>query len=262
MPDSLLTGEAAHARLCEAFDALCDASPAEQAAGVAALRARDAGLGQALADLLALDDDAEVTGWLAGGVAVVIEPPNPLVARLDAARPDAPVRLGDLAVFDRLGAGGMGAVYAARPTDGGPAVAIKTLHRLSPKAIQRLKAEFRVVRAIVHPHVVTPHALLHIEGSWCLRLPLVPGTDWLTHVAPQGPEPGVGDRLRATVPALCAGLQALHAAGVLHLDVKPGNVRVTPAGQVKLLDFGIAHAARAERTPAEGISGTPAYMAP
>jgi serine/threonine protein kinase len=74
--------------------------------------------------------------------------------------------------------------------------------------------------------------------------------------------PGNLDRLRDAVRGLASGLSAIHRHGIVHHDVKPGNVMVTPAGRVVLLDFGLAKNVSIEVTASVGVSGTPAYMSP
>jgi eukaryotic-like serine/threonine-protein kinase len=104
---------------------------------------------------------------------------------------------------------------------------------------------------------VTFGELFEDRGQWWLTMELVEGTALLDHVRPGGRLDE--RRLRAALPQLAAALQALHAHGLVHRDVKPHNVLVTAAGRVVLLDFGlVASVAQSE----SNVVGTPAYMAP
>ncbi len=248
-----------HARLFAAFDALCDATPVDRAARLTALRRTDPALADELSALLSADAATRDSAAWAEGVALLIEPHNPLVARLQAASPEAPVEVGGLRVTGSLGAGGMGCVFAATDAAGTP-VALKTLHRLSPAALRRFKHEFRLVAAVAHPNLVTPHALVELEDTWFIRLPFVAGEDFAAHIEAAPPGPARRARLEAALPQLAAALGALHGAGVLHLDIKPSNVLVQPDGVVRVLDFGIAHAMDATATG--DTTGTPLFMAP
>lgn len=250
-----------HARLFEAFDALCEIDGEDRRAHLEALRAEDADLADRVERLLRADDASGLSTQLAQGVAVAVEPRNPLLERLEAASQDDPVTVGELTVTARLGAGGMGAVFAARDR-AGHRIAIKTLHRLSPNAIRRFKGEFRLVSRLVHPNLVTPQALIEQQGVWLLRMPRVDGVDWLSYVLAEGPGPGRLERLTDTLRQLCSGLAAVHAAQVLHLDIKPSNVLVDGTGRVRILDFGIAHATGQDGQSVAGVSGTPRFMAP
>jgi tetratricopeptide (TPR) repeat protein len=200
-----------------------------------------------------------------------------------------------------LGAGGMGIVYEARDRRRGGVVALKTLRRMRPDALLRLKHEFRALRGIRHPNLASLYELCEDAGQWFFTMELVPGTDalrfvrgdaadpwrtastvapWRTTVRVATPLPkaaeglaqaatgvarpaadGVHDRARDVVRQLARALCALHAAGKVHRDVKPTNVLVTAEGRVVVLDFGLV-AGRDELAPTPGIVGTVHYMAP
>src|SRR5262249_18723502 len=101
------------------------------------------------------------------------------------------------------------------------------------------------------------------EGpAWFFTMELIEGVDLLRHVRQSG-QPS--EWLRPALRQLAEGVQALHAAGKLHRDLKPSNVRVTPAGRVVLLAFGLAAAvgpAGAHHSTEQGVVGTIGYMAP
>ncbi len=152
-------------------------------------------------------------------------------------RPDqiGPYRLGE-----RLGGGGMGAVFRAVDERLGRAVAIKLLRREgepgSP-AEARFRREARVVAALNHAGVVQLHDLVETADGCALVMELVPGETLASRFA-AGPLPL--DQGLDLARQLAEGLAAAHERGILHRDLKPSNVMVTPAGQAKILDFGIA----------------------
>ncbi|HWO24605.1 MAG TPA: AAA family ATPase [Kofleriaceae bacterium] len=156
-----------------------------------------------------------------------------------------------------LGRGGMGVVYEAIERARGARVALKTLQHVSADGLLRFKTEFRALQDVQHPNLVTFGELIEDGGRWWLTMELVEGAALLDHVRPGGRlDEG---RLRAALAQLGAALHALHAHGLVHRDIKPHNVRVTPAGRVVLLDFGlVAGVAQSE----SNVVGTPAYMAP
>ncbi len=193
---------------------------------------------------------------------------------------------GRLSVVRRIGAGGMGVVYEAFDEKRRAAVALKTLTRLDATGIYRLKGEFRSLASVVHPNLVRLHDLFADDEQWFFTMDLVAGRPFLEHVrsgstaTPSGtlPSPADGDGapaveggsvadrvLRDALRQLAAGVQAIHAEGKLHRDLKPQNVLVRHDGQVVILDFGLV-SSQTDRpigeTAEDVISGTPAYMAP
>jgi eukaryotic-like serine/threonine-protein kinase len=175
------------------------------------------------------------------------------------------VYLGRFRLVRRIGHGAMGVVYEAFDLQaGGGHIAVKVLSRVEGKAIYRLKREFRSLSGVVHPNLVLLHELF-IEPAHCFfTMELVEGLpfdSWL-----QGAGPGAEQaRLRSALRQLASGLQAIHAAGKLHCDLKPRNVMVTAAGRLCVLDFGLVGewgpGSSADATQS-GLGGTPAYIAP
>ena len=165
--------------------------------------------------------------------------------------PADPLTLGRYRVGPRLGVGGMGVVYLG-VSPSGRSVALKTLRAPSSDAIARLKDEFRCVAELGHVALAAIHelALDRARGQWFLAMEYVPGVMW-SALAPE--------HLRGALEQLASGLHALHAAGLLHRDLKPSNVLITPAGQLKIVDFGLAQAQDAADTSASGTHG---YLAP
>jgi hypothetical protein len=159
----------------------------------------------------------------------------------------------------QIGAGGMGVVYVAWDSERATTVALKTLSRLDPAGLTRLKREFRTLRDLRHPNVVSLGELFEEQGQWFFSMEYVSGVDFVSWVRPSGALDG--KRLRRALIQLCVGVDAIHAAGKLHRDLKPSNVLVTTGGRVVVLDFGLA--ADIERSSRETeLAGTPGYMAP
>jgi hypothetical protein len=166
------------------------------------------------------------------------------------------------ALVREVGSGGMGVVYEAM--DGERRVAIKTLRHVDAEAIYRLKAEFRSLQDISHPNLIQLGELVESGGRWFLSMEFVDGVDFLGYVQGTPARGGVAcdvERLRHALRQLAAGLAVLHGAGKIHRDVKPGNVLVTDAGRVVLLDLGLV-ADTSDRTGSGTIVGTASYMAP
>ncbi|SIO85220.1 serine/threonine-protein kinase [Nocardiopsis sp. JB363] len=173
-----------------------------------------------------------------------------------------PDRLGDYRVVGRIGAGGMGAVYAG-VTDAGDVAAVKVIHSRfadDPEFRSRFAREVGLVsrvRATCAPaflgaDVVAPTPWMATE--------YVPGLTLREHVDRHGPL--TGGMLTALAVGLAEALTAIHSVGVVHRDLKPGNVILAPDGP-KVLDFGIARAADGTvLTATGGLHGTPGWVAP
>jgi len=163
-----------------------------------------------------------------------------------------------------VGRGAMGAVYRVFDTELGCEVALKTLHDRAPEEIYRLKGEFRTIAGVVHPNLVQLYDLVVTDADCFFTMQFVDGIDFVRWVR-SGEPAGLVDRFRRLAPQLLRGLEALHAAGRLHRDVKPSNTRVTPAGEVVLLDFDLAATLASPEhqvSYASSAAGTFNYMAP
>jgi tetratricopeptide (TPR) repeat protein len=175
------------------------------------------------------------------------------------ARPFA-LRAGDKVgrhiVIGRLGAGSMGTVYAAYDTKLDRRIALKFLVATDEPAATRLLAEASAMARLSHPNVVTVLDVGTLDGRPFLAMEYVKGQtllEWKHQRSPSVRE------ILAVMAAVAQGLEAAHAAGIIHRDVKPHNVLVS-GGRVLVTDFGLSVRDGAE--VARAVAGTPAYMAP
>ncbi len=163
-----------------------------------------------------------------------------------------------------LGEGGYGAVYEAYDRELSMRVALKQLSRIGPDSLLRFKREFRALADLRHLNVVRLYELFEEEGSWFFTMELLEGETFSSYVRPKRAPQGYDElRLRNALHALAAGLSSVHRAGLVHRDLKPDNVLVTPDGRVVLLDFGLViHIIPSSSSEAQGLFGTVHFMAP
>ena len=135
----------------------------------------------------------------------------------------------------------MGAVYKAEDTRLNRIVAVKVPlpgHHLDDSSRRRFLREARSVAALDHPSLCSIHEIGESDGHLFLAMPLYPGETLRARLAREGALP-IDDALDIALQ-IAEGLAAAHDAGIVHRDVKPGNVMLLPRGTVKLLDFGLA----------------------
>ena len=179
-----------------------------------------------------------------------------------AAQDRIPDRLGPYRLRERLGEGGMGAVYLARDRDR-RMVAVKVLHSRvaeEPNARRRLAREVEAMRR-VHSPFVAEVLDADVTGKFpYIVTRYVPGHTLDDMVRQHGPLPPWA--LERLASGLAQALVAVHAAGVVHRDLKPGNVMLHDGDPV-VIDFGIAHTGDATKLTQTGMfMGTPGYLAP
>lgn len=160
-----------------------------------------------------------------------------------------------------LGRGGMGEVYKAEDLKLNQTVALKFLPEHfaeDPAAHERFFGEVRTARQVSHPNVCRVFDIGEVDGAQFLSMEFIDGDDLSSLLRRIGRLPP--DKALETARQLCAGLHAVHQAGILHRDFKPANVMIDGRGKARLTDFGIAGL---ESELKEGaIAGTPAYMSP
>lgn len=162
-----------------------------------------------------------------------------------------------------IGSGATGDVYEAVDRDRGGRTAVKALRLQHPLAIRRFKHEFRVLQDIEHPNLVSLGELIEENGRLFFTMELLDGTNFLDYVRPVGATFDEA-RLRNGFAELGAALEALHARGLVHRDVKPSNVLATSDNRIVVVDFGLAIdiEEREQTWSAPSIIGTPHYMSP
>jgi eukaryotic-like serine/threonine-protein kinase len=178
---------------------------------------------------------------------------------------DADVLLGDRYRLVRMiGSGGMGTVWEAEDETLGRPVAVKVLSEslaAGEHAVRRFEREAQAAARLSGPYIAAVYDFGRSEGRPYIVMELVRGETLADRLAREGPLPPREASRIATQVA--EALEEAHRAGIVHRDVKPGNVMLTPAGDVKVMDFGIAAAAWAERVTTPGlVLGTPSYLAP
>jgi serine/threonine protein kinase/tetratricopeptide (TPR) repeat protein len=179
--------------------------------------------------------------------------------------------LGQFQVVEELGAGGMGVVYRAHDERLRRDVALKFLPRGAFAGGQMRRSFHREALALSrlnHPGIATVHDFQTIDDLDFLVMEYIPGES-LEERIQRGPVPE--SELVAIGVQLAEGLAEAHRCGVIHRDLKPGNLRITPEGRLKILDFGLAkwlgpdsevQSTLSSSTDSRGVAGTPAYLAP
>jgi tRNA A-37 threonylcarbamoyl transferase component Bud32 len=175
-----------------------------------------------------------------------------------------PKTIGRYKVEHLLGAGGMGAVYLAEDPILKRRLAVKVVQggMAQKDVLLRFRREAEVSARLNHPNVITIYDVGEDPSVGpFIAMEFVDGAS-LADLVRAGSFHGPEDRLRSLIAAALA-LEAAHAEGIVHRDIKPGNVMVGRDGRVKLMDFGVARAEDAATiTATDSVIGTPAYLAP
>jgi serine/threonine protein kinase/Flp pilus assembly protein TadD len=157
-------------------------------------------------------------------------------------------KLGPYEILAPLGAGGMGEVYRGRDTRLGRDIAIKVLPEsfATPFARERFLREARACSALSHPNICAIYDLGDSEGRPFLVMELLEGETLRRYIGSQPVKP---EKVLDFGIQLARALEAAHAKGIVHRDIKPANAMITPEGQVKVLDFGLAKIGSATAAP-------------
>src|SRR5882724_823474 len=163
-----------------------------------------------------------------------------------------------------IGQGGMGAVYKARDKELDRVVALKLIRpelAKNPEVLRRFKQELILARQVTHKNVIRIHDLGQAEGFKFITMDFVEGQDLRALLLERGklaPEQAARIMLQ-----ICRALEAAHAEGVIHRDLKPQNIMLDASGRILVMDFGIARSAYLPgMTQTGALIGTPEYMSP
>jgi non-specific serine/threonine protein kinase len=178
-------------------------------------------------------------------------------------------------VIDELGGGGLGEVYLADDLELGRKIALKILRKSAAADADlkdRLRREAKAIAALNHPNIVTVYSVEEVDDDQLLIMEYVEGSTLDQLIPAKGMQ---ASRVFAIAMKLADALVAAHSKGVVHRDLKPANIKITPTGDIKILDFGLARNVRvpdlselADDETAEldsellELSGTLHYMAP
>ena len=179
-------------------------------------------------------------------------------------------KVGSFEIVEMIGRGGMGVVYLALDTKLKRSVAIKSMPaklQADSTARTRFTREAQLLASLNHPNIAVIHDIIEQdEGADYLVLEYVPGETLAERIAG---EPFKLEQAFSISRQVAEAVSAAHKKGVVHRDLKPGNIKITPDGRVKVLDFGLAKISVSEGmssetsvTQAGHIIGTPAYMSP
>jgi serine/threonine-protein kinase len=171
--------------------------------------------------------------------------------------------IGHYRIVDFVGAGGMGEVYRATHARIGRMAAVKVLTHTTNTdgSLERFFNEAQIQANLRHPNVATLYDFTEVDGQPCIIMEYVDGQTLAERIRPSGPM-----ALAETVYIFQAVVEAIayiHGNGVVHRDIKSNNIKVSSAGEVKLLDFGIAKSEASQQLTATGsVIGTLEYLSP
>ena len=201
----------------------------------------------------------------------IAAPPPELEPTVVQPDPREGKQLGTYRILKRLGAGGMGNVYLALDTRLGRHVALKFLvqHMTTDYSmLYRLQQEARAASALNHPNIVTVYEIGELAGEPFIASEFIDGATLLVALQRRAIDVATAIDIAAQV---ASALVAAHSAGVVHRDLKPGNIMLRPDGYVKVIDFGLAKQIRTpavNHSPDDSITqpgsvlGTVSYMSP
>jgi non-specific serine/threonine protein kinase len=178
-------------------------------------------------------------------------------------------KIGSFEIVEMIGRGGMGVVYLARDTKLKRSVAIKSMPvelQAHSTARTRFRREAELLASLNHPNIAVIHEIVEEKKSSYLILEYIAGQTLAERIAQ---EPLNLEEALSIGQQVAEAVSAAHDKGVIHRDLKPGNIKITPEGKVKVLDFGLAKASVSDGKSGETavtepgrVMGTPAYMSP
>jgi len=166
--------------------------------------------------------------------------------------------------IEELGKGGMGRVYKVFDKKIKEEVAVKILKpeiASDETTIERFSNELKLARKIIHKNVGRMYELMEDEGTHYITMEYVAGEDLKSFIRRAGQL--TVDKAVSITRQVCEGLAEAHKLGVVHRDLKPGNIMIDKEGNARIMDFGIARSLKGEGITTEGVVvGTPEYMSP
>ncbi len=172
--------------------------------------------------------------------------------------------VGSYRIVEKIGEGGMGAVYRAVDEMLEREVAIKAIRpdlASEPQIVERFRAEAKSLARVSHPAIAAIYSFFHDSGELFLAMELVRGRTLAQVLATEGAMPW--PRAATLLGTALEGIEQAHRAGIIHRDLKPDNLMLTPAGTLKVMDFGIARITDSSHLTQTGLLvGTLRYIAP
>jgi eukaryotic-like serine/threonine-protein kinase len=168
--------------------------------------------------------------------------------------PALPCRIGDFELVREIGRGGMGVVYEARQVSLDRRVAVKILSPATgsdAEPLRRFERESRALAAVEHPSIVAVHCVAEVAGVHLIAMELVRGEPLSKAIPRDGM---AAEKLLDSAIQIADALAAAHRQGVVHRDLKPGNIVVTANGRLKVLDFGLAKLSAPAEAPVPSAS--------
>jgi serine/threonine protein kinase len=176
---------------------------------------------------------------------------------------EPPKSVGRYRLVQRIGRGAMGEVYRAEDPVEGIDVAIKLMAAETlgdNELIERFRREAFSAAALDHPNITRIHDFGEEGGTLYMAMELLEGSD-LKHIIEAGAPGDVREKLEVMLQ-IASAMAFVHARGLVHRDLKPGNIHVNVDGQVKIMDFGLVRLADSNMTRTGMVMGSPSYMAP
>jgi serine/threonine protein kinase/outer membrane protein assembly factor BamB len=267
MSDAHLGSSARERRLHEIMAAYLQAVEAGETPDRQELLGRHPDLADELAAFFTDHDKVRLLAEPGRSEAGPASPEGPTLAPGSGTAPAAPDKVryfGDYELLEEVARGGMGVVYKARQVSLDRVVALKMIlagQLASAADVQRFRMEAEAAANLDHPHIVPIHEVGEHDGQHYFSMKLIEGSSLSCTVPELVKDPQAAARLMAKV---ARAVHHAHRRGVLHRDLKPGNILLDAAGQPHVTDFGLAKRIEKDAglTQSGAIVGTPGYMAP